>query len=101
MRDTIALLRYEATRKPLVAALVERAADLTEAEIDNAPVLKWIRGALRDLRARARQQQGVALTLAALEGHIIDWRVPDSPGMTHRWTGPDMFLPFGHRSELL
>lgn len=56
MRNLKSLIAYEAKRRPEVAALVERAATLTDEEIENAKVpLPWYRKALRELRADAER----------------------------------------------
>lgn len=58
MRNYVDLIKYEAKAKPAIKALVDRAVDLTDQEIDAAVVpLPWYRQALRMLRQQERQKR--------------------------------------------
>lgn len=93
-RSPEALLAYEARRRPDVADLVERAESLTDAEIDAAPVLPWIRNAVRDLRAKKRSDAVAARMVAAIEAGAFDTSAPvaEPLGDMRQWTGDRTFV---------
>lgn len=100
MRNKIDLLRYEAKRKPELAALIARAHQLTDEEIDAAPVLKWMKSALRTVRRKTQDDEEVKRLMMSIEEHIVDFITPDPVGKMFRWDGAETFIYFG-KSELL
>lgn len=92
-RSLTDLLRYEATRKPAIAALVERVQTMTDAEIDATPVpLPWFRQALKALRDQQAEQGLFDRVRALIEAHIVEGTVPDPMGEMRRWQGGSTFL---------
>jgi hypothetical protein len=92
MRNIETMLEYEVRKKPVVADLVARAEDLTDEELQAAPVLPWIKNILRDRRNAAQEKRIQAEKLAALEEmaeanqHLVmDGTVPDPMGTAYRW----------------
>jgi hypothetical protein len=94
-RDPITLLRYEAGRRPEVAALVARAetGQMTDAEIAAAPVpLPWYRAAL----TRVRDQAVITAMKGSIEEHIISSRVQDEAGFIAEYTGIGAYTEGNH-----
>lgn len=90
-RDIVALLRYEAQRKPDIAALLERAATLTDEEIDAAKVpLPWYRQALRKVRDHERLNS--PLTWEQIAPFVHYGIVPDAEGDAFRFEGDIAFV---------
>lgn len=94
MRGNLAdLLSYEAGRRPALHALMQRAADLSDGEIDDAKLpLPWMRKALRQARDQAARCRHLVATESDLDGHFIDIANPDPLGDIRRWTAPDRFV---------
>lgn len=82
--DIVKMLTYEAKRRPEIAVLMERAVNMTEAEIDAANVpLPWFRNALKQHAAKERMK---LLATSAVyregfrkdeEGELLEWIAPD------------------------
>lgn len=86
-RDIVELLKYEAARRPDVAALVDRVSDLTDEDIGAVEVpLPWFRNALKVMRDRVR----LADYSASLSIEIV--YTPDPIGEVWRYTGIDRFM---------
>lgn len=100
MRDPIALLKSEAKRKPALAALLNRAETLSDDEIEQAPYLKWIKGALKTVREKARAQARITTTESSIEKFLTLTLKADSEGEAFIWAATDRFVRFG-KSELL
>lgn len=101
-RDPIQLLKYEASRRPDLQALCERAHELSDSDIEVANLpLPWMRKALSLLRDRAvvahARNLGPALDLT-LRDFIVDGRVPDPEGMMWEYRGETRFVPAGRSS---
>lgn len=89
-RDPVALLLYEAKRRPHIQALVDRASSLSDEEIETVEVpLKWYRQALRDLRTR----KAFAEDDVVLESKY-ETSVNFQQGEIRRYTGPTAFVVF-------
>lgn len=97
-RDTASLLAYEAKRRPHLAALVERAHLLTDAEIDAADLpLAWMRKALRKLRddaAKAAAYHQTA-TMMDLGGFIREGFSEDPTGEIRHYLGETVWVRSG------
>lgn len=92
--DIVALLTYEAKKRPKVAALLDRVHELTDEEIDTADVpLKWYKQGLRVARDRARIKNIMAETEAAMGPlTVIDTSVNTKFGKRLIYTGPSCFV---------
>lgn len=103
MRTLINLLQYEATRKPKVADLVARAADLTDEEIATADVpLPWFRKALVELRQKMKDEAFFAsISFADIEPYVTDGYVEDGLGDIRRWQGGDQWVNLPRDNQLL
>lgn len=85
-RDPVALLRYEATRRPEIAALLARVHELTEEEIDNAQVpLPWYRQALKSLQKNNR-------VAALIDQHVVNGFSADPEGEIVTYTGDEIWV---------
>lgn len=92
-RNLLTMLAYEASRRPNIAALLERAHLLTDEEIDNAVVpLKWYRDALRLAREKAMFTNDTVV----LEANRPS--INDEVGEIREYTGPTTFVRFTHGS---
>lgn len=92
-RSLTDLIRYEAKRRPEIAALVARAATLSDAEIAAAEVpLPWFRKALAQLRDEAARAAVFRRVAATIEQHVVAGTVPDPEGTLRRWQGGRTFL---------
>lgn len=87
--DPIQMLRYEASRRPEIAALVARGGLLSDREIDEAVVpLPWYRHALRALR----DQERAAAAAAIFDESIRNQGLSEEPirkeisGTIYEWT---------------
>lgn len=92
-RSPIDLLLYEASRKPAIAALVDRIEEMDDLTIDTVEVpLPWFRKALKELRQKRRDDALLARTRAQIEDILVFGVVPDPMGETRRWAGGKTFL---------
>jgi len=93
-RDIVALLRNEARRKPAIAALLDQAQTMTDAEIDSLAVpLPWYRKALK----RARDTKISAATtenmLQIVANSVVDLQLNDRNfGSMRRYDGDTRFI---------
>lgn len=102
-RDQVALLRYEANRRPEVASLLARAeaGDLSDEEIAQANVpLPWFRLALTRVRDNVVASRTRAELVVAIEDHIVTGTVPDDTGMIAEYVGQPYFTS-DHRGVLV
>lgn len=85
-RDPVALLRYEATRRPEIAALLARVHELTDEDIDNAQVpLPWYRQALKSLTRNNRVS-------ALIDQHVVNGFSVDPEGEIVTYTGDEIWV---------
>lgn len=95
-RDILALLDYEAKRRPAIGQLVAEIDTLSDDAIRAASVpLPWMRQALLLLK---RTRAEAALT-ESIEPYVVDGVVPDPVGEMRRWEAPDSYVKVG-RSHL-
>jgi hypothetical protein len=91
-RDILALLAYEAKRRPAIGQLVAEIDTLSEDEINAASVpLPWMRQALLLLK-RNRAEAALA---ESVEPFVIEGVVPDPLGEMRRWEAPDRYVKVG------
>lgn len=95
------MLAYEASRKPVVAALVERAMEVTDEELAQAPVLPWIRKAVKELGAEQRRQRVVAQTSESMTPFIRYGEVGDPPGVIYVWNGDHEWITTNNRGSAI
>lgn len=87
------MLRYEATRRPDIKVLLDRAGSLTDAEIATAPVpLPWFRSALTMARAAARAARVQHDARAFITAHTRIASNPDPDGEVRLWSLPSTYL---------
>ncbi len=91
MRDLKTMLIYECERNPLLASLATQI-DLSDAEIDAAAILPWMRQALKQRVADRQAEQFAAQIEAAVSRRFAD----DPVGELRAWTGQTVFLPVDH-----
>ena len=91
MRDMMTMLSYECGRNPLLASLAARL-DVSDAEIDAAAILPWMRQALKQRRADRQAEQFAAQIDAAVSRRFAD----DPLGELRVWSGQTVFLPVDH-----
>lgn len=92
-RDIVALLRSEAKRKPAIAELMERAADMTDAEIDVLKVpFPWYRKALKAVRSNQINAASMVRVKELVDQFTVDSRAPDPTGSMRRYTGDTQFI---------
>lgn len=85
------LIRYEAKKRPEIAALVERAPEMTDAEIDEVKVpLPWYRQALRAIRRDANVKNSTRIGVVA-----------DPMGQMCRYDGDTQFIEIDTQGELI
>jgi len=95
-RNPVALLEYEASRCPELAALIAKIDSMTEGEIGKFPVkLPWMRKALLMLKREHTSDQ----LAASLGQWVTDGHLPDPIGEMRRWEGSDTFVRIG-RTQL-
>lgn len=91
-RDIFSLIEYEAERDDALAELVQRAAQMTDAEIDSSPVkLPWMRKALRAIRER----DGSYALEAAILRHVAVEYTADPWGEIRQWQAGSTFVRIG------
>lgn len=96
----MSLLAYEATRNPAIKALVDRAADLSDEEIDTAAVpLPWYRKALKIAREKARKNAGLMAQTERVLNSTSFGEVADPVGEVYEWRDERTFIRMD-RSEL-
>jgi hypothetical protein len=90
MRTPESLLAYEASRKPIVADLVNRCEILTDDEINQAEVLPWIKKLLLEKREMSRYRSH----LSKFESEMVIKTsiVPDPAGTIYYWNGDDEWI---------
>jgi hypothetical protein len=89
MRDLLAMLAYECRRNPLLAELATQIDRRSAADIDMAPILPWMRRALRLLQADRLADQ----LRAQVETSVVDHLVADPLGELREWSVAATFLP--------
>lgn len=97
MRSIENMLAYEAKKKPVVADLVARADALSDEEIDSAPVLPWIKDAVRSLRAD-KEHEVFASELLSL---VIDGVREDVIGEVREWIQAETYVNLDRGGQLL
>lgn len=89
-RDPVQLLISESSYKRDIAQFIEQVDDMSEAEIDNLPILPWRREALKKLKNRHQADEASrrAVVYADQMGGIID----NGPmlGFLARYVGDDI-----------
>jgi hypothetical protein len=92
-RDMVSLLHSEARKKPAIAALIEQAAGMSEAEIDRLKTpLPWYRKALKMIHHNHFVAQTMAQAAADLEGHVVTGFVGDPKGTMRVYSGESKFI---------
>ncbi|RYD66613.1 MAG: hypothetical protein EOP83_04665 [Verrucomicrobiaceae bacterium] len=87
-RDQVALLRYEAQRRPEVAAVLNDIDSYTVDDIGRMKLpLPWYRSALLEVKRRAE----LARLGQNIEDYIVEGRVPDPDGWIHQYLGETQF----------
>lgn len=88
-RDPVALLHYEAKRRPEVAAVLNDITAYTAAEIEAMPLpLPWIRNALLTAHKQAMDAVRMGRAVATIGDHIVTGFSDDPEGWLCEYTGP-------------
>ena len=89
-RDIETMLDYEAKRRPQVADLLSNVNRMSDEDINNAPVLKWIKQAILSRKNKAIQADAHARLMATLE--IVEGFTPDPTGEIRRWISENAYI---------
>jgi hypothetical protein len=89
MRDLITMLIYESGRTPLLAGLMAQIDQLSDDDIVAAPILNWMRQALKLLRAERMSGR----MLVQVQQFVVDSISVDAIGELRVWGAPTRFLP--------
>lgn len=89
-------LEYESRVKPEIAAMVDRIAEMTDAEIDAADTpLPWFKQALKILRSEVIAKNAGQEMAGVTFGHV-----PDIPGKIAYWHYGDEFVKINKGMEI-
>lgn len=94
------LIRYEASRSPLIADLVEKAPQMTDEEIDALDVpLFWYKDGLKAIRSQSLMSNMAMVMEVILRNH--EEFVPDAAGDIAVWAGDDIYLETERGTSIL